>query len=139
MTHREHRDPYVVLGVGRQASAAEIVHAYRRLARLTHPDSSSAAAASSAAFRAVSDAYETLRDPRRRAAYDRSNPAPDTARSMRSGHGTDRVVPGGRRAVAAEPALRVGPVHVLRADAGTASRADETTPFARLLLALLWR
>jgi curved DNA-binding protein CbpA len=71
---REHRDPYVVLGVGRQASPAEIAHAYRRAARATHPDSSSAGAASVEGFRAVSDAYETLRDPGRRAAYDRAHP-----------------------------------------------------------------
>lgn len=66
-------DPYVVLGVARRASASEIARAYRRAARATHPDSG--VGRSGDGFRAVSDAYETLRDPKRRAAYDRAHPA----------------------------------------------------------------
>jgi curved DNA-binding protein CbpA len=72
MASRERRDPYVVLGVPRQASGEEIVRAYRRAARASHPDSGGAGSAER--FRAVSDAYDVLRDPRRRAVYDRSNP-----------------------------------------------------------------
>jgi hypothetical protein len=71
---REHSDPYVVLGVARQASASEIARAYRRAARATHPDSGAAAPGSSEGFQEVSDAYQTLRDPRRRAAYDQAHP-----------------------------------------------------------------
>jgi curved DNA-binding protein CbpA len=69
MTSREHLDPYVVLGVRRHASPDEIARAYRRAARLTHPDSGSSGAGSES-FRLVSDAYEVLRDPDRRAGYD---------------------------------------------------------------------
>jgi DnaJ-class molecular chaperone len=72
MTSRDRRDPYIVLGVARQASGEEIARAYRRAARASHPDS--AGAASAEGFQAVSDAYEVLRDPRRRAVYDRSHP-----------------------------------------------------------------
>ena len=72
MTSPERRDPYIVLGVPRQASAAEIARAYRRAARASHPDSGGAASAEQ--FRVVSDAYDELRDPRRRAMYDRSHP-----------------------------------------------------------------
>jgi curved DNA-binding protein CbpA len=72
MSSRERRDPYVVLGVARQASGEEIARAYRRAARASHPDS--AGAGSAQQFRAVSDAYDLLRDPRRRAVYDRSHP-----------------------------------------------------------------
>ena len=72
MTDRERRDPYIVLGVPRQASGEEIAHAYRRAARASHPDGGGAGSAER--FHAVSDAYEVLRDPRRRAVYDRSNP-----------------------------------------------------------------
>jgi curved DNA-binding protein CbpA len=74
MTRKE-SDPYVVLGIGRQASAPEISRAYRRAARVTHPDSSPAGSASAERFQAISDAYETLRDPQRRAAYDRAHPS----------------------------------------------------------------
>lgn len=72
MTSPERRDPYIVLGVPRQASAAEIARAYRRAARASHPDSGGAGSAEQ--FRVVSDAYDELRDPRRRAMYDRSHP-----------------------------------------------------------------
>jgi curved DNA-binding protein CbpA len=72
MTSRERRDPYIVLGVARQASGEEIARAYRRAARASHPDSGGAGSAER--FQAVSDAYEVLRDPRRRAVYDRSHP-----------------------------------------------------------------
>jgi len=56
-------DPYEVLGVKRGASEPEIHAAYRDAVRRTHPD----AGGSSAAFEAVQDAYDTLRDPARRA------------------------------------------------------------------------
>jgi curved DNA-binding protein CbpA len=72
MTDRERRDPYVVLGVARQASGEEIARAYRRAARASHPDGGGAGSAER--FQAVSDAYEVLRDPRRRGVYDRSHP-----------------------------------------------------------------
>jgi DnaJ-class molecular chaperone len=72
MTDRERRDPYIVLGVPRQASGEEIAHAYRRAARASHPDGGGVGSAER--FHAVSDAYEVLRDPRRRAVYDRSHP-----------------------------------------------------------------
>ena len=39
MASRERRDPYIVLGVPRQASGEEIARAYRRAARASHPDS----------------------------------------------------------------------------------------------------
>jgi curved DNA-binding protein CbpA len=71
MTSRERQDPYGVLGVRRQASAEEIARAYRRAARATHPDSSGSGAER---FQAVSDAYDLLRDPERRAGYDRRHP-----------------------------------------------------------------
>jgi curved DNA-binding protein CbpA len=75
MTSREHLDPYVVLGVRRQSSPEEIARAYRRAARATHPDGGGSAAGSEP-FQAVSDAYEVLRDPSRRAGYDRLHPLP---------------------------------------------------------------
>ena len=66
----EFRDYYETLGVARDAGAEEIKRAYRRLARKYHPDVSKAADAQTR-MQAVNEAYEVLRDPERRAAYDR--------------------------------------------------------------------
>ena len=65
----EFRDYYKVLGVERKASADQIKTAYRRLARKFHPDVSKEANAE-AHFKEVQEAYEVLRDPEKRAAYD---------------------------------------------------------------------
>lgn len=62
-------DHYRVLGVAADASPAIIKAAYRTLARTHHPDISKAAGAEQR-FKAVAEAYETLHDPKRRAAYD---------------------------------------------------------------------
>jgi molecular chaperone DnaJ len=64
------QDYYELLGVGRDASHAEIKQAFRRLARELHPDVSEAPDADRR-FRAVAEAYEVLSDPERRRAYDR--------------------------------------------------------------------
>ena len=65
----EFRDYYKVLGVERGASADQIKTAYRRLARKYHPDVSKEANAEEH-FKEVQEAYEVLRDPEKRAAYD---------------------------------------------------------------------
>jgi len=62
--------PYDVLEVRADASSRDITRAYRRLARAWHPDAQPVDAAAPARFQAVSDAYELLSDPVRRAAYD---------------------------------------------------------------------
>ncbi len=64
------RDYYELLGVGRNASHAEIKRAFRRLARELHPDVSGEPDAE-LRFRAVAEAYEVLSDPERRQTYDR--------------------------------------------------------------------
>jgi len=65
----EFKDYYGILGVEPSAGDAEIKTAYRRLARKYHPDVSKEAGAEEK-FKAVNEAYEALRDPAKRKAYD---------------------------------------------------------------------
>ena len=65
----EYRDYYKILGVPRTAAAEAIKTAYRRLARKFHPDVSKEVNAE-ARFKEVQEAYEVLKDPEKRAAYD---------------------------------------------------------------------
>ena len=65
----EFKDYYGILGVEPSAGESEIKTAYRRLARKYHPDVSKEAGAEDK-FKAVNEAYEALRDPQKRAAYD---------------------------------------------------------------------
>ncbi|MEM7401446.1 MAG: DnaJ domain-containing protein, partial [Pseudomonadota bacterium] len=65
----EYRDYYKILGIERDAKEAEIKTAYRRLARKYHPDVSKEADAEKK-FKEVGEAYEVLKDPEKRQAYD---------------------------------------------------------------------
>lgn len=63
-------DYYEVLGVGRSASEDDLKKAYRRLAMQYHPDRNASPDAE-ARFKEISEAYEVLLDPEKRATYDR--------------------------------------------------------------------
>nr|WP_095877677.1 J domain-containing protein [Streptomyces sp. TLI_235] len=136
---RARPDHYAVLGVDPSASARQITSAYRALVRALHPDSRPAQRPSAERLGEVLAAYEVLRDPDRRAAYDaRFNHRQTAESSVTPPAGPDR--PSARsvpvrvhhtepRFIAAEhsgpedfgrigpwppgPDLRVGPVRVV--------------------------
>lgn len=64
------RDYYEVLGLERSAGAEDIKKAYRKLALQYHPDRNPGDKAAEGKFKEVGEAYEVLKDPQKRAAYD---------------------------------------------------------------------
>jgi curved DNA-binding protein CbpA len=80
-------DPYKTLQVDPEAEDEVIQAAYRRLAQKYHPDVTGPAAESASRMAAINGAWETLRDPVRRRAYDRGRRAAEQA-SRRSTAGS---------------------------------------------------
>ncbi|HSA50887.1 MAG TPA: molecular chaperone DnaJ [Yinghuangia sp.] len=74
------KDFYKVLGVAKDASAADIKKAYRQLARANHPDSHPGDKAAEERFKAIAEAYDVIGDAEKRKQY-------DEMRSMFSGAG----------------------------------------------------
>jgi curved DNA-binding protein len=107
----KYTDYYAALGVARGASADEIRKAYRRLAQKYHPDVSKEPGAE-AKFKEVAEAYQTLKDPEKRAAYDALGSRPQGEEF--------RPPPDWRRAYGAG------------ADAGSAQFSFDDTDFADL-------
>src|SRR4249919_2390678 len=64
-------DYYAVLGVPRTASDDDIKKAYRKLAMTYHPDRNNGSKEAEERFKEITEAYDVLRDPQKRAAYDR--------------------------------------------------------------------
>ena len=81
------KDYYAALGVPKDADAAAIKKAYRKLARDLHPDKNPGNGDAESRFKDVSEAYDVLSDPKRRAEY-------DEARRL-FGAGAGRGFPGG--------------------------------------------
>jgi curved DNA-binding protein len=85
------KDYYETLGVARTASPEEIKQAFRKLARLYHPDVAKNKATGEAKFKEINEAYEVLGDPDKRRRYDELGPdwqdggAPSPAGEARRG------------------------------------------------------
>jgi curved DNA-binding protein len=78
----EFKDYYKVMGVPRDATEAQIKQAYRKLARKYHPDVSKEKDAE-ARFKEVGEAYEVLKSPEKRAAYDQLGQGPTSGQDFR--------------------------------------------------------
>jgi DnaJ-class molecular chaperone len=79
-------DYYAILGVGKTADDKEIKSAFRKLAMKWHPDKNPGNAEAEKKFKEINEAYETLKDPNKRAEYDNPRPQFD----FRSNGGFDR-------------------------------------------------
>ncbi|MGO4856357.1 J domain-containing protein [Arthrobacter sp. 2MCAF14] len=108
-------DPYAVLHLGPAATVREVAHAYRALVRTHHPDTRAPgpvpAGPESGAreLQDIMDAYAVLRDPVKRAAYDRQrrgSPRPEPVPAPRQPHGPSGAAAHPRPG----PALIIGPV-----------------------------
>ena len=104
------QDYYDLLGVQRGADEAAIKAAYRRMAKEHHPDRKNGCKDSEARFKAISEAYDVLKDPQKRAAYDRFGKA-----AFQNG--------GGGRIRSEMPASRASPTFFRPSSASSWTRA----------------
>lgn len=79
-------DYYTVIGLARDAAPDDIKHAYRRLARKYHPDVSKEENAEMR-FKEITQAYEVLRVPEKRASYDQLKTSKDAGMNFRQAYG----------------------------------------------------
>src|SRR5215211_1492446 len=88
------KDYYAALGVAKDADAAAIKRAYRQLARELHPDKNPGNTQAETRFKDVSEAYDVLSDPKRRAEYDEARRLFGSG-GFRPGAGAPAGFPGG--------------------------------------------
>jgi len=126
---RDHPDPYRMLGVGAGASRQDIARAYRRAVQGAHPDAQPADPRAAARFQQLTDAYDLLTDPARRAAYDRTHhPAAVPGGQPPAPRPAVPRWPGSRHPLVARgQQIVAGPVHI-QPPAAPASEHDPARP-----------
>lgn len=107
----ERTDLYAILGLTPGATQAQLSHAYRALLRQHHPDTRTvkpgqSSAAAGAALQELVTAYEILRDPARRADYDRLHGLTARRGTRQSDH-----VYSTHTGPTLNPPIQAGPVH----------------------------
>lgn len=90
------KDYYKILGVSKDADAAAIKKAYRKLAKDLHPDTNAGDKKIEEKFKAVSEAYDVVSDPKRRAEYDDAQRYGGSMGGGRRGPSGAGGFPGGR-------------------------------------------
>ncbi|KAK2074376.1 hypothetical protein P8C59_008584 [Phyllachora maydis] len=83
----QRKDYYKILGVDKNADEPTIKKAYRKLAIVHHPDKNPGDSAAEARFKDISEAYETLSDPQKRARYDSGDDLADMSDMFGGGGG----------------------------------------------------
>ncbi len=78
-------DYYQVLGIGRDADAGAVRSAFRKLAKKYHPDANPGNQGAEQKFKEINQAYEVLKDKKKRATYDRAGHAAYTSAATGSG------------------------------------------------------
>jgi curved DNA-binding protein CbpA len=129
---RGHHDPYRILGVDAGASRQDIARAYRRAVQRVHPDAQPADPQAMARFRELTDAYDLLTDPARRAAHDHAHQPAGEAGGQPSppSYQSPAARGAGPRHLLAPPPVQpiwAGPVHIEPPDA-PASGQDPVRP-----------
>jgi len=127
---------YRRLDVRPEASREEIVHAYRRLAHGAHPDINPGDPDAARRFREITEAYEVLTDPSRRASYDRTRGggpirvvvgptekgSPKSPWAHEAANSSPAVFLGGSNHRVADQPLRAGPARVEQPSQGRSDR-----------------
>lgn len=125
------RDYYEVLSVSRDAGTEEIRHAYRKLAMRYHPDRNPGDAEAEGKFREAAEAYEVLRDPEKRARYDRFGHAGVQGSGGAGGFGSAEDIFAHFSDIFGDLFGFGGATHGPRAEAGADLRYNLTITFAQ--------